>query len=155
MKIKVLMIGKSFPEYVNSGIEYYLKKIKHFNDIEWVEIVPKKKADDIETVKKIEFEAIEKYLDSSDLIILLDDKGKHYTSEAFSEFIDKFQSQSVKRMVFIIGGAFGFDRRLYDMAGGKLSLSTMTFSHQIIRIIFLEQLYRGFTIIKGIPYHNA
>lgn len=155
MKIKVLMIGKSFPEYINSGIEYYLKKIKHFNEIEWIEIVPKKKADDVETVKKIEFEAIEKYLEPSDLIILLDDKGKHYTSEAFSEFIDKYQSQSVKRMVFIIGGAFGFDRRLYDMAGGKLSLSTMTFSHQIIRIIFLEQLYRGFTIIKGIPYHNA
>lgn len=149
------MIGKSFPEYINSGIEYYLKKIKHFNEIEWIEIVPKKKADDVETVKKIEFEAIEKYLEPSDLIILLDDKGKHYTSEAFSEFIDKYQSQSVKRMVFIIGGAFGFDRRLYDMAGGKLSLSTMTFSHQIIRIIFLEQLYRGFTIIKGIPYHNA
>lgn len=155
MKLKVIMIGKSFPDFVNNGIEYYLKKIIHFVDIEWIELVPKKKSDDIPSIKKIEYELIEKHIESNDFIVLLDDKGKSFTSESFSEFIAKNQSQNIKKMTFIIGGAYGFDSRLYERAQLKISLSTMTFSHQIIRNIFLEQLYRAFTIIKGIPYHNA
>jgi 23S rRNA (pseudouridine1915-N3)-methyltransferase len=88
-------------------------------------------------------------------VILLDDKGKKYTSEQFAQFVQNKQDTSIKTLTFLVGGAYGFSQKIYERADGKLSLSDMTFSHQIIRPIFLEQIYRAYTIMKGIPYHHA
>jgi 23S rRNA (pseudouridine1915-N3)-methyltransferase len=155
MKIKVLLIGKSFPEFTKESIDYFTNKIKHFVAIEWVEIVMKKTVDHVDTMKQLEGEAFEKYIDKSDVVILLDDKGKKYTSEQFAQFVQNKQDTSIKTLTFLVGGAYGFSQKIYERADGKLSLSDMTFSHQIIRPIFLEQIYRAYTIMKGIPYHHA
>ena len=93
-------------------------------------------------------------LDSNDEVILLDEKGKQFTSIGFSEFLSKKMLSSVKRMVFVVGGPYGFSERVYKRANGKISLSLMTFSHQMIRLIFVEQVYRAMTILKGEPYHH-
>jgi 23S rRNA (pseudouridine1915-N3)-methyltransferase len=106
-------------------------------------------------MKQLEGEAFEKYIDKTDHVILLDDKGKKFTSEQFAQFVQNKQDTSIKTLVFLVGGAYGFSQKIYDRADGKLSLSDMTFSHQIIRPIFLEQIYRAYTIMKGIPYHHA
>jgi 23S rRNA (pseudouridine1915-N3)-methyltransferase len=95
-----------------------------------------------------------KQLDTSDEVVLLDDKGKQFTSMGFSEYISKKMLASHKRMVFVVGGPYGFSERVYNRANGKVSLSAMTFSHQMIRLIFIEQLYRAMTILKGEPYHH-
>ena len=95
-----------------------------------------------------------KQIDQNDDVILLDEKGKEFSSVAFSEIIEKKMLSSIKRMVFVVGGPYGFSQRIYDRANSKISLSAMTFSHQMIRVIFIEQLYRAFTILRGEPYHH-
>src|SRR5690606_8750240 len=107
-----------------------------------------------EQQKTKEAETVLKHLDSSDTIILLDEKGKNYTSEGFSEMIQKKMNSGIKNLVFIIGGPYGFSEQLYQRTNEKLSLSAMTFSHQMVRLFFIEQLYRAFTIIKNEPYHH-
>ena len=106
-----------------------------------------------EQVEK-EADLILKQLESNDEIILLDEKGKQFTSVGFSEFISKKMLSSVKRTVFVVGGPYGFSERVYNRANSMVSLSAMTFSHQMIRLIFVEQLYRAMTILKGEPYHH-
>ena len=101
-----------------------------------------------------EADLILKQLETSDEVVLLDEKGKQFTSVGFSEFISKKMLASHKRMVFVVGGPYGFSERVYQRANGKVSLSAMTFSHQMIRVIFVEQLYRAMTILKGEPYHH-
>lgn len=155
MKIKVLSIGKSTPKFIAEGVQHYNQKIKHFCDYEWVELVPKKKSEQAELSKKIDAEIILTHLDSSDVVILLDEKGKAFkSSHDFSEFINKKQISGRKRIVFIIGGSFGFDQSIYDRADEKISLASLTFTHQMIRLIFLEQLYRGYAILNHLPYHH-
>jgi len=95
-----------------------------------------------------------KHIELNDKVVLLDEKGKQFTSVAFSEYIAKKIMSSHKRMIFVIGGPYGFSERIYQRANNKISLSTMTFSHQMIRLIFVEQLYRAMTILKGEPYHH-
>lgn len=101
-----------------------------------------------------EADLILKQLETSDEVVLLDEKGKQFTSVGFSEFIAKKMLASHKRMIFVVGGPYGFSERVYQRANGKVSLSAMTFSHQMIRLIFVEQLYRAMTILKGEPYHH-
>ncbi len=155
MKIKVISIGKSAPAFIAEGVQHYNQKIKHFCEYEWLELLTKKKSELAEQSKKIDAEIILTHLQSSDFVVLLDERGKTFESSYdFSEFINKKQISGRKRIVFIIGGSFGFDESVYQRANEKISLASMTFSHQMIRLIFLEQLYRGYAILNHLPYHH-
>ena len=105
-------------------------------------------------IKQLEAEKIISKLKSDDFLILLDEKGKSFSSVQFAQYIEKKSNQSTKKIVFLIGGAYGFDTKIYERANDKISLSDMTFSHQLIRLIFMEQLYRAYTILHNLPYHN-
>ncbi len=112
------------------------------------------KAGDQSKMKEKEGEAILKKINPGDYLILLDDKGKEFSSTQFASYLEGLFNQSLKNIVFVVGGAYGFSEAVYKRANAKLSLSKMTFSHQIIRVIFYEQLYRAFTIINKEPYHH-
>ncbi len=157
MKIVLIVIGKTVEEWLKKGIQNYVERIEHFAPFE-IQVIPDLKNTknmDTSTQKEREGESIIKLLQRGDDVILLDDKGMEMTSEDMSAWMDKKMSLSVKRLVFIIGGPYGFSKDVYDSANSKLSLSKMTFSHQMVRLIFVEQLYRAFTIINGMPYHHS
>lgn len=155
MKLKIITIGKSDPSFISDGIDFFKNKIKHFCDFEWVELVPKKKSESAELTKKIDADLLIANIETSDYVILLDEVGKTFKSSYdFSDYINKKQISGVKRIVFIIGGSFGFDDIIYTRANEKISMASMTFSHQMIRLIFLEQLYRGYAILNHLPYHH-
>lgn len=155
MKIELWTIGETNERYLKEGIEIYQKRLKHYTNftIQDYKIKHPKSANS-KVVKKLEADFVIGKLIPSDVLILLDEKGKEYTSRTFADFIEKKQVAGVRRLVFLIGGAFGFDDALYKRANGKLSLSQMTFSHQMIRLFFCEQLYRAYTILNNEPYHN-
>lgn len=155
MKIRTIVIGKSNPNFIIEGVQFFQKKLVHFCDFEWKEILSKNKFEDPKKILALEAELFMKHIDSSDMVILLDEKGKSFkSSHDFSEFLNKKQISGSKSIVFLIGGAFGFDEIIYQRANEKISMASMTFSHQMIRLIFLEQLYRGFAILKNLPYHH-
>ena len=156
MKIIFLVVGKTINSNLIELQDEYQGRLKHYVTYETIIIPELKNTKNLSFTEQKEKEAdlILKCLDNSDDVILLDDKGKQYTSVGFSEFIKKKSLTSSKRMVFVIGGPFGFSQRIYQRANAQISLSAMTFSHQMIRVIFLEQLYRAFTILKGEPYHH-
>lgn len=153
MKIEFWVLGKTAFKYLDEGIQDYQKRLKRFTDFQIV-IIPDIKANDPKTFITKEAKQVLDRINPEDQLILLDDKGKNYTSIQFAEEIEKRQMLQQKKIIFLVGGAYGFDDSVYKRANALLSLSTMTFSHQIIRLIFLEQLYRAFTIIKGLPYHH-
>lgn len=156
MKLTLLFTGKTSYDYLEKGISNYEKRIKRYIDFE-IKVIKDFKASKSmppKTVKKKEGEHIFKHLNKTDVLILLDEKGKLFTSREFAQYINNKTITGVKRLVFLIGGAYGFSDEIYKRANGKVSLSKMTFSHQPIRLLFTEQLYRAFTIIKGEPYHN-
>lgn len=157
MKIKVICIGKTGKDFLVNGEREYMNRLKHYAKVEKVELPDIKNARKLsqDQVKSEEGKAIIKMIDSSDQVFLLDEKGKHYSSEVFAEFLQKRFNQGGKCLVFVIGGAYGFSEEMYQRAQGKLSLSAMTFSHQMIRMIFFEQLYRAMTIQRGEPYHHS
>jgi 23S rRNA (pseudouridine1915-N3)-methyltransferase len=157
MKIVLIIVGKTVEEWLKKGIQNYVERIGHFAPFE-IQVIPDLKNTknmDTSIQKEREGESIIKLLQRGDDVILLDDKGMEMTSEDMSAWMDKKMSLSVKRLVFIIGGPYGFSKEVYDSANAKLSLSKMTFSHQMVRLIFVEQLYRAFTIINGMPYHHS
>lgn len=154
MKIELWWIGKTFEPYVKSGIDDYAKRLQRFAPVQVVEIPDIKGLSDGPATKAREAAKILDKLKPDDHLILLDEKGKAYSSVEFSKFIEQKENQSLKKLVFLIGGAFGFDEMIYQRAQGSLSLSKMTFSHQLIRLLFLEQLYRAYTILHNFPYHN-
>lgn len=156
MKIKLIQIGKTDAAYINEGIDKYTQRIKHYHNYEILTIpdIKNNKKLSQEQQKKQEALLILKNLQNTDVVVLLDEKGKEFTSVKFASFIEDTMLQSVKQMVFIIGGPYGFDESIYKRANRKISLSQMTFSHQLIRLIFAEQLYRANSIIKGEPYHH-
>ena len=153
MKIEFWVLGKTSFKYLDQGIQDYEKRLKRFTDFQIV-IIPDIKANDPKTFITKEAKQILERIKPEDQLILLDDKGKNYTSLQFAEEIEKRQMLHQKKIIFLVGGAYGFDESVYKRANAMLSLSSMTFSHQIIRLIFLEQLYRAFTIINGLPYHH-
>lgn len=153
MKIEFWVLGKTAFKYLDEGIQDYQKRLKRFTDFQIV-IIPDIKANDPKTFITKEAKQVLDRINPEDQLILLDDKGKNYTSIQFAEEIEKRQMLQQKKIIFLVGGAYGFEDSVYKRANALLSLSTMTFSHQIIRLIFLEQLYRAFTIIKGLPYHH-
>jgi len=156
MKITLLIVGKTEDAYLKEGIDKYLKRLKHYNKVDIIEIAELKntKALTPEQQKAKEAEVILKRLMATDHVILLDEQGTLLSSTQFAAYIDKKAVSSVNNLVFIVGGPYGFDESVYQRANDKLSLSKMTFSHQMVRLFFIEQLYRAFTIIKGEPYHH-
>mgnify|MGYP003556308100 FL=1 len=153
MKIEFWVLGKTSFKYLDQVIQDYEKRLKRFTDFQIV-IIPDIKANDPKTFITKEAKQILERIKPEDQLILLDDKGKSFTSLEFAEEIEKRQMLQQKKIIFLVGGAYGFDESIYKRSNAMLSLSSMTFSHQIIRLIFLEQLYRAFTIIKGLPYHH-
>ena len=156
MKITLLLVGKTAFPYINEGISLYEKRLSYYVNYAKVEIPELKgvSAMSQEQIKEKEGELILKNIKPTDEVILLDERGDFYTSEDWARHLEKKIVYTGKDIVFVIGGAYGFSKEVYKRANGMLSLSKMTFSHQIIRVIFLEQLYRAFTIMKGEPYHH-
>ena len=156
MKIKLIVIGKTDQAYLHEGIEVYHRRIPHYLPFEYQVIPDIKNTRNLseEQQKEKEGELILAQIKAGDELILLDETGKTFRSTEFARFLEKKMLGGVKNMVFVIGGPYGFSNAVYQKAHGKLSLSKMTFSHQLIRIIFSEQLYRALTIIKGEPYHH-
>jgi len=154
MKIKCIAIGKTKSQDFSSLIKSYLSKINHYINFEFIIINEIKSIKNKSIQKNKEAEAILKNIKADSHIILLDENGKELSSIFFSKFIQHHLNSSKKEIIFIIGGAYGFSDKLLKRANEKISLSKMTFSHQMVRIIFLEQLYRSFTILKNEPYHN-
>jgi len=156
MKILLLQIDKTQESYLTEGIEIYTKRLKNYAAFDMVTInVPKAvRQRSHSEQKQEEAKLILNAILPEDQLILLDEQGKEYSSVAFSNFIAQKQNASTKRLVFLIGGPFGFSETIYKRANSKLSLSQMTFSHQMVRLFFVEQLYRAFTILKGEKYHH-
>ena len=156
MKIKLLAIGKTDNKQLQQLIDEYQNRLKHYVKFE-LEVIP-----DIKNVKNLsesqqkekEGELILSKLQPTDQLVLLDDKGKQYTSVEFSQYLQKKMNSGIKQLVLVIGGPYGFSEAVYQKAQGKLSLSKMTFSHQMIRLFIVEQIYRGFTILRNEPYHH-
>ncbi len=157
MKIKVICIGKTGKSFLVEGENEYLKRLKRYIPFEKIEIPDVKNAKNmsIGLVKSAEGKEILNKTDPSDYVILLDEKGKEYSSEKFAGFLQNRFNMGGKSIVFIIGGAYGFSDEAYHRADTKMALSKMTFSHQMIRMLFFEQVYRAMTILKGEPYHHS
>ena len=156
MKITLIVIGKTDNNNLLLLMEDYTKRLGFYISFEVEVILDIKNAKSLsETLqKKMEGEEILKRTSTADVLILLDEKGKTYTSEEFSEFLQKKMNSGLKNLVFVIGGPYGFSEEIYQRANGKISLSSMTFSHQMVRLFFVEQLYRAFTILRNEPYHH-
>lgn len=150
------MIDKTQEAYLAQGTDIYARRLGHYLPFEMVAInVPKQvRQKPINEQKMEEGKLILKYLNHDDVLVTLDEKGREYSSEDFSKFIAQQQNVSVKRLVFLIGGPFGFNEAVYNRSRYRISLSKMTFSHQMIRLFFTEQLYRACTILKGEKYHH-
>ena len=156
MRVILMCIGKTDDKLVISSIDNYAKRLKHYINFE-IQIIPDlKKSKNLtqEQQKVKEGEVVLKHINRTDYVVLLDERGLIYSSIGFSDFIEQKMVQSVSRLVFVIGGPYGFSEAIYERADSQLSLSKMTFSHQMIRLFIIEQLYRAFTIIRGEPYHH-
>ncbi|NND63437.1 MAG: 23S rRNA (pseudouridine(1915)-N(3))-methyltransferase RlmH [Flavobacteriaceae bacterium] len=156
MKIKVLTVGKTDNKNLQNLIDDYVKRLSHYVSFS-LEVIPDlKNAKNLSETqqKSMEGELILKKIDNSDALILLDENGKSMDSVKFAEFLQKKMNSGLKNLVFVIGGPYGFSEEVYTRANGKISLSSMTFSHQMVRLFFVEQLYRGFTILRNEPYHH-
>lgn len=156
MKIVLLVVGKTVGKELTTLISDYAGRVTHYIPFEMVTIPELKntKSLSLEQQKQAEGELIMKQLQSSDYVVLLDERGKEMRSVDFAEWVEKRQQTVGKRLIFIIGGPYGFSKDVYDRKQEMLSVSKMTFSHQMIRLIFTEQLYRAMTIIKNEPYHH-
>jgi len=156
MKILLLVIGKTDEDYLITGIKKYVGRIGHYASFEMKELPDPRNRKTLseDQQKKAESFLLLQQLQPGDQVVLLDENGKQFTSVEFAESLEKQMASGAKRLVFIIGGPYGFAQEVYDRANAKMSLSPMTFSHQMVRLIFVEQLYRAFTILKGEPYHH-
>lgn len=156
MKICLLVIGKTDEAYLQKGIEIFLKRIPHYISFEMKVIPDLKNSKNLseQQQKEKEGELILQQISTSDELVLLDEQGIESSSVEFARFLERKMIAGIKRMVVVIGGPYGFSGNVYARANGKLSLSRMTFSHQMVRLIFVEQLYRAMTILKGEPYHH-
>ena len=156
MTIKLVCIGKTDSIELKQLIEMYKKRLQFYIKFE-IEVIPDlKKAKNLDEnqQKTKEGELILSKVQTSDFVVLLDEKGKEFTSIGFSEYIQKRLNSGMKQLIFVIGGPYGFSQDVYKRADSKLALSKLTFSHQMVRLFFTEQLYRAFTILKNEPYHH-
>lgn len=156
MKIKVICIGKTGKSFLEAGEKEYLKRLTHYQPVEKIELADLKNARKLtqDQVKVEEGKLLLQQIQDGDQVYLLDERGQGFSSVDFAQFLQKRFNQGGKSLVFIIGGAYGFSEDVYARSQGKISLSEMTFSHQMIRMIFFEQVYRAMTILKGEPYHH-
>ena len=156
MTIKLLAIGKTDNKALLSLIEEYIKRLNFYLTFKFEVIPDIKKAKNLseDQQKQKEGELILSAIKSTDVVILLDENGKQFDSVTFSSYLQKYMNSGIKQLVFVIGGPYGFSESVYKQAQGKLSLSKMTFSHQMVRLFITEQIYRGFTILKNEPYHH-
>ena len=156
MEIELLTVGKTTIKFVSEGIEEYVKRLKHYIPYRITPLPDIKKNASLsaERQKEAEGDIILSKLQTSDHVILLDERGKEYSSMEFSEFIEKQMIAGRKRVVFVVGGPYGFSQAVYDRADSKISLSRMTFNHEMVRLFFTEQVYRAMTILRGEPYHH-
>lgn len=156
MKICLLVIGKTDEAYLQNGLDIFLKRIPHYIAFEMKIIPDLKNSKNFSELlqKEKEGELILQQITSSDELFLLDEQGLEVSSVEFARFLEKKMISGIKRLIFVIGGPYGFSGNVYSRANGKVSLSKMTFSHQMVRLIFAEQLYRAMTILKGEPYHH-
>lgn len=156
MKIALLTVGKTDVKWVREGLELYVSRLSHYVQFSLEEIPELKNVSALskEQIKDKEGAKILSLVRSSDEVILLDEHGKEFRSMEFASYINGKLTRGGRDLVFVIGGAYGFSDAVYARADGKISLSKMTFSHQMVRTIFVEQLYRAFTIMKGEPYHH-
>lgn len=156
MKVLFLVVGKTIDKHLNVLIDEYAKRATYYMPFA-MEVIPElknTKALTPEQQKEREGELIQKQLRDGDYVVLLDEGGKEFRSIEFAAYLEKKQSQVARRLVFIVGGPYGFSSAIYKLAKEKVSLSKMTFSHQMVRLFFVEQFYRAMTILKGEPYHH-
>ena len=156
MKIKVVSIGKTNVHFVQQGVDEFVTRVSNYTKFEWIELPDVKHSTKLSKseLQKKECELLLPYLSNSPTTMLLDEHGKLYSSKQFAQLLEKHQLQSTQELTFIIGGAYGFSKELLAMNFPKFALSPMTFTHQMIRLIFAEQLYRAFTIIRNEKYHH-
>ncbi|MBQ1184577.1 MAG: 23S rRNA (pseudouridine(1915)-N(3))-methyltransferase RlmH [Muribaculaceae bacterium] len=156
MEISLIVIGKTNARYLQEGIDEYIKRLKHYIPYS-ITVLP-----DIKNTKKLTEEQQKEAegklmldaLKPGDCLVLLDERGKELTSVAFADYLQRKMNAGLRRLVFVIGGPYGFSQSVYDRADEKISLSKMTFSHEMIRLFFTEQIYRAMTIQRGEPYHH-
>ncbi|GAB1403011.1 23S rRNA (pseudouridine(1915)-N(3))-methyltransferase RlmH [Lentimicrobium sp.] len=156
MKITLLVVGKTAESWTKHGFESFEKRLKHYVRFDYIEVVVPKnnRSADVNQQRETEGKLLMKYIQAGDLVCLLDENGEKYTSVQFSQWLQKQMNSGVKHLVFVVGGAYGFSGEMYQLSGHKIALSPMTFSHQLVRPVFAEQLYRAFTILRNEPYHN-
>ena len=156
MKINLLCIGKTDDKEIKNLINYYLTRLPRHWNFEITEIPDIKNARNLtpDLLKKEEAKLFLNIIENTDLVVLLDEKGKQFTSREFAQKLDSYQNNSIKKICFLVGGAYGFSEEMYQRANEKISISKMTFTHQMIRLFFVEQIYRADQILQGKPYHN-
>lgn len=156
MKIKLLLVGKTDDKDIASATEKYLKRLKHYIDFK-LEVIP-----DLKNTKNLsqddqktkEGELILAKVDNADVLVLLDENGKGFNSVGFANYLQKKMNAGTRNLIFVVGGPYGFSEQVYSRANEKIALSKMTFSHQMVRLFFTEQVYRAMTILKNEPYHH-
>ena len=156
MKINLLCIGKTDDKEIKNLINYYLTRLPRHWNFEITEIPDVKNARNLtpDLLKKEEAKLFLNQIENTDLVVLLDEKGRQFTSREFAQKLDSYQNNSIKKICFLVGGAYGFSEEMYQRANEKISISKMTFTHQMIRLFFVEQIYRADQILQGKPYHN-
>lgn len=156
MKVSLILVGKTTGNHFPQLIDEYCKRISHYIGFETITIPELRNTKNLTELqqKQAEGTLILKQLQPGDHLVLLDEHGKEFRSVEFAAWMEKKQNTVSRRLVFAIGGPYGFSQEVYELADEKMSLSRMTFSHQMVRVVFVEQLYRAFTIIKGEPYHH-
>lgn len=156
MKVKCICAGKTTDSYIIEGIQKFSKRLKHYTSFELIEIPEIKGSNNKgkEYQKDEESRLFLNKIDKNDYVVLLDEKGKQFTSREFANSLQNKMNRSISSISFIVGGPFGFNQTMYELAQEKISLSKMTFSHQMVRLFFVEQLYRAFSILHGQKYHH-
>lgn len=156
MKLQIFFIGKTQGNVYPSLINEYVQRLSHYIPVQIEEIPDLKNTKSLseEQQKEKEADMVFDRMQGGDVLVLLDERGKEMTSREFSQWMEQKMQTVPKRLILLIGGPYGFSQRIYDASQGKISLSKMTFSHQMVRLFLVEQVYRAFTIIKGEPYHH-
>jgi 23S rRNA (pseudouridine1915-N3)-methyltransferase len=155
MRLTILCLGKTRERFIQEGLAKYLRYLKPYTDVEFKELKEEKISDlkDAPTIRKKEAEKIFKAIPAGAMLIALDERGKEFTSHEFAAFLNNTTDSGVRNLAFVIGGSLGLDESVTDRADKTVALSRWTFTHELARLVLLEQLYRAFTIIKGKPYH--
>lgn len=156
MKVTLLAIGKTQAKYLTQGIDDFLRRLRHYVPVDLQLLPDIKSTRGLSEAQQKEKEGVDfmAQLTATDRVVLLDERGREYTSREFSEMLQKEMLSGVKRLVFVIGGPYGFSEAMYARADALVSFSRMTFSHEMIRLFFVEQVYRAMTILRGEPYHH-